>query len=222
LMSLGIEGPYILVPHSASGLEAVYWAGKYPDEVEAIIGLDPAVPKQYDCMPGTHITEMEPQDAEEAVEAMKMNDLLQYRIGLIRLTMDPDSLLAALRSDALAEEEKEQYRALFYTKFCEGSGSTMMRETICTEHSLQVLLELYNSPAPDVPSLFFVSSDEAMLARPYGSLSAWYKIHEDYLAHVTDGKIVYMDCGHYIHAEEPETVSAEMTAFIESLPRRKE
>ena len=35
-----IQGPYVLCPHSLSGLEALYWAQKYPDEVEAIVGLD--------------------------------------------------------------------------------------------------------------------------------------------------------------------------------------
>ena len=50
LAALSIEGPYILVPHSASGLEAVYWANHYPEEIEAIIGLDPAVPEQYDLL----------------------------------------------------------------------------------------------------------------------------------------------------------------------------
>ena len=35
----GESGPYILFPHSMSGLEAVYWAQQYPDEVTAIIGL---------------------------------------------------------------------------------------------------------------------------------------------------------------------------------------
>ena len=43
-----IEAPYILVPHSASGLEAIYWAQKYPNEVKAIIGLDSAIPAIYD------------------------------------------------------------------------------------------------------------------------------------------------------------------------------
>ena len=33
-----------------SGLEALYWAQKYPDEVSAIIGLDMAVPEYYDSM----------------------------------------------------------------------------------------------------------------------------------------------------------------------------
>ena len=46
----GIEGPYILVPHSLSGLEALYWAQKYPCEVKAIIGLDPRTPA-YEKLP---------------------------------------------------------------------------------------------------------------------------------------------------------------------------
>ena len=45
-----IQGPYVLCPHSLSGLEALYWAQKYPDEVEAIVGLDMAVPAYYDEM----------------------------------------------------------------------------------------------------------------------------------------------------------------------------
>ena len=44
----GIEPPYVLCPHSMSGLEALYWAQKYPEEVEAIVGLDMAVPDYYD------------------------------------------------------------------------------------------------------------------------------------------------------------------------------
>jgi len=43
-----VKAPYILVPHSLSGLEAIYWAGKYPSEVKAIIGLDPAIPEYYE------------------------------------------------------------------------------------------------------------------------------------------------------------------------------
>ncbi len=32
LTQAGEEGPYILYPHSMSGIEALYWAQKYPDE----------------------------------------------------------------------------------------------------------------------------------------------------------------------------------------------
>ncbi|WP_226582204.1 alpha/beta fold hydrolase [Halobacillus litoralis] len=47
LAEAGLQGPFILVPHSASGLEALYWAQNYPEEVRAVIGLDIAVPASY-------------------------------------------------------------------------------------------------------------------------------------------------------------------------------
>ena len=40
LEKAGIKAPYVLCPHSLSGYEATLWAQKYPDEVEAIVGLD--------------------------------------------------------------------------------------------------------------------------------------------------------------------------------------
>ena len=50
LNKAGIDGPYVLCPHSMSGIEALYWAQEYPDEIEAIIGLDMAVPEYYENM----------------------------------------------------------------------------------------------------------------------------------------------------------------------------
>ena len=40
LEALGEAGPYILAPHSMSGLEAIRWKQKYPDDVSAIVGID--------------------------------------------------------------------------------------------------------------------------------------------------------------------------------------
>ncbi len=40
LKELNIEPPYILMPHSMSGLYSLYYAGKYPSEVSGIIGID--------------------------------------------------------------------------------------------------------------------------------------------------------------------------------------
>ena len=47
LEKAGEKGPFILLPHSLSGLEAIRWKQKYPEEIKAIIGLDMAVPAQY-------------------------------------------------------------------------------------------------------------------------------------------------------------------------------
>jgi len=47
LSSAGVSAPYVLMPHSMSALEAIYWADTYPEEIEKIIGLDMAVPGNY-------------------------------------------------------------------------------------------------------------------------------------------------------------------------------
>jgi pimeloyl-ACP methyl ester carboxylesterase len=46
LKESGVYPPYTLVPHSISGFYALYYANKYPDEVEAVVGLDTGVPDQ--------------------------------------------------------------------------------------------------------------------------------------------------------------------------------
>lgn len=40
LKNAGIEGPYILMPHSIGGAYATYWECQYPEEIEAIVFLD--------------------------------------------------------------------------------------------------------------------------------------------------------------------------------------
>lgn len=40
LKNAGIEGPYILMPHSLSGIYGTYWESTYPDEVSGVIFLD--------------------------------------------------------------------------------------------------------------------------------------------------------------------------------------
>ncbi|MBO4523273.1 alpha/beta hydrolase [Ruminococcus sp.] len=40
LKNAGVEAPYILMPHSLSGIYATYWENTYPDEVSGVIFLD--------------------------------------------------------------------------------------------------------------------------------------------------------------------------------------
>lgn len=40
LKEIGIDGPYVLLPHSIGGIYATYWECAYPDEIEKIVFLD--------------------------------------------------------------------------------------------------------------------------------------------------------------------------------------
>lgn len=46
LRKLNIKPPYILMPHSMSGLYCVYYSKFYPEEVSAIVGIDMSLPQK--------------------------------------------------------------------------------------------------------------------------------------------------------------------------------
>ena len=50
LAACGRPVPVVLAAHSMGFLEALHWASKYPEEVSALVGLDPAVPEVYQLM----------------------------------------------------------------------------------------------------------------------------------------------------------------------------
>lgn len=107
---LGIAGPYILVPHSASGIESLLWAGKYPDEVETIVGLDMSIPAYYH----------EVYDLDQ-MEILRNSNLLfseiqfamMKELGLARF-YDLNEVLDAFRTGNLSESDKAVYRAVAY------------------------------------------------------------------------------------------------------------
>lgn len=144
LQKAGIEAPYILCPHSMSGIEAILWAQKYPNEVEALIGLDMSTPKAY--------TEEELADDGKAMVAFYT---LLRESGLGRLVLTDDSV-----SDNLDQHEKDIYKAIAYTKFANKNASNAITFTECKNGKVYVAGSCnykYN-PTITVPEGYIVKS----------------------------------------------------------------
>lgn len=97
LSKAGIEGPYVLLPHSMSGLEAMYWAQNFPHEVGGIIGLDMAVPYSFEAF-----------DFGKADQMVAWGGLFA-RLGLLRIPG-----LYSLNEASLDKAEARQQRLLMY------------------------------------------------------------------------------------------------------------
>ncbi|WP_349670765.1 alpha/beta hydrolase [Lacrimispora sp.] len=95
LQNAGEYGPYILVPHSMGGLEAVYWAQNYPDEVQGLIGLDMAVPEVYEKM-----------DINRSLRTMKILKIVCF-LGIQRIPR-----VYPLNTEELDAVEKKQQKLL--------------------------------------------------------------------------------------------------------------
>ena len=93
LQALKEAGPYILAPHSMSGLEAIRWKQTHPDEVSAIIGIDMATPLSFSVW--------KEEDIQKTVRLMRI--LRKLKLA---------SVLTSVSDLSLTEEEFKQHKLL--------------------------------------------------------------------------------------------------------------
>lgn len=189
LAEADIQGPYVLCPHSMSGIEALYWAGQYPEEVEAIIGLDMAVPAAY-------------EDYQINMPMLKISQFAA-RIGITRI-LPGISESDAIKHGTLTEAEKEIYRAIFYEKT---ATTTMLNEVEWIKENAKLV---QNNEVPQVPMLLFVSNG---IGTGWNE-NEWREYQKSYLENVENGKIINLDCPHYVHDYEYDKISEEIRAFL--------
>ena len=190
LAKTGIQGPYVLCPHSMSGLEALYWAQQYPEEVEAIIGLDMAVTEAY-------------EDYKINMPMLKISQFAA-RAGITRI-LPGASESDAIKHGTLSEAEKEIYRAVFYEKT---ATTTMLNEVEAVKDNAEIVKQ---GGVPQVPMLLFVSNGSGT----GWDEEAWRGYQESFVDKVENGKLINLDCPHYVHDYEYERISEEIEVFFE-------
>ena len=186
----GINGPYVLCPHSMSGIEALYWAQQYPDEVEAIIGLDMAVPEYYDKM-------------KISIPMMKLG---QYAAALgVTRWISGISESGAIKYGTLTDNEKEIYRAVFYNRT---ATITMINEAKEIKESASVV-KAYG--VPQVPMLLFISNGSGGTGFDE---KTWRSIPKEYISKSDSAIYIELDCPHYVHDYMYEEISSEIKNFF--------
>ena len=194
LEKLGIEGPYVLCPHSMSGIEALMWAQQYPEEVEAIVGLDMAVPEAYDVISGNDgLFDL----------AFKVN-AAGRAAGLFRLMSD-DMLV---NRGELTDEEVKTYRRIIYLRAC---NDNMLSEGKTVNEASE---RVKNSHKPEVPMLLFVSDGSGGTGL---DTETWRGIAMSYAEGMDNIQVTELDCGHYVHDFEYERISGDVKAFLRGL-----
>ena len=189
LQKAGVEAPYILCPHSMSGIEAILWAQKYPDEVEAIVGLDMSTPKSF--------TEEELADGGKT-----MSNLYTFlrESGLGRLVLTDSTF-----PDHYDQHEREIYKALTFRKF----ANKNVEDEIT--HLADAIEEINSADKPDIPTLMFLSDGKETGGQ------MWIDAMHDYADGLTDAQVIELDCGHMVTTEKPDEIAEAIREFIEGL-----
>lgn len=192
LLKAGVESPYILFPHSMSGIEALKWAQDYPDEVQAIVGLDMAVPAAY-------------EDFDINMALVRLG-AFAANTGLTRwITNLSES--DAIKYGTLTDEEKELYKAIFYRRT---STQNMINEIKNIKANAQ---KVKQAGIPQVPILLFLSNGQ----ETGFDEKTWIHIQKKFSSKNDFTTLIELDSSHYIHDIDYERIAEESEAFIEKL-----
>jgi len=166
-----------------SGLEAIRWKQKYPNEVIAIISLDMAVPAVYLAWSRKQVN--------QRIRFMKRMRILN-NYGML--------FWYPLNERGLSENEIKHQRLL--------RRRNAMNP--CYQNEAKALLKnaklVHTAETIVCPILMFVSDGK--------QVSAGWIEHEREFAEQTNARIIYLNCGHYIHYYESERISREIRAFV--------
>lgn len=189
LFLAGHQPPYVLIPHSMSGLEALNWAQLYPNEVKGIIGLDMAVPASYN----------------DFTINMPMIRLAKFAadIGLTRLIPGIQNS-DAIKYGTLSEAEKEQARSIFYRRT---ATRTMINEINAVKQNAKIVGAGKN---PEVPILLFSSNGEETGFAP----DEWIRNHVNFIEQTLQGELVALDVPHYVHNYAYDEIAEYIKQFL--------
>ncbi len=190
LRASGHYPPYVLFPHSMSGLEALHWANRYPEEVVAIVGLDPSVPSVYEVLPP-------PQLLLEFVA-------FSARTGLLRLVPSLCRDAPPVSRGYVSEEDADAYCAILF-------GRTMTPDMLAEISVTQANARLVSSEGiPDVPLYLFVSTGTDV------AVPNWTELLVEY-AEAAGGRYQLLDVTHYVHNLAADTIAAETRVFLQAI-----
>lgn len=192
LLKAEINGPYILMPHSMSGIEALYWVQIYPDEIMAIVGLDMVVPESY-------------ENYNTNIFMIKLSSFVA-NIGITRW-LPGIAESDAIKYGTLTDAEKELYKVIFYRRT---ATKTMLNEVEEIKTNARKVKE---GGLPKIPMLMFSSNGEGT----GWNEGEWRTLQENYIETIEHGELINLDSSHYVHDIEYEKIADETKTFIRKL-----
>lgn len=196
LKNSNIQGPYILMPHSISGIYSMYFANTYPEEVKAIIGIDPTLPEALEYFGETSPT---------------MPKYLSYvaSTGVARLALyiNPGGFLPITNDGTYSEENLEMTKAI---SAWNGYNKNVVNEANEMKNNIDKTVDMEFSS--NMPVLFFTTKEDKVTKDGKNNVT----FYETQLTNSPASKIVTLQGHHYLHWTGYKEMSKEVNEFTKA------
>lgn len=197
LKELKIDPPYVLMPHSFSGIYSLYYATKYPDEISAIIGLDDSKPNQMknNNTPNKH-------KYDNIKSFLGLYRIIDYFNKNYMEDMFFKGIDKSLYNDDLLD--------LMHKDFVWHYNSTpnINEENMTYKNASELFDVKYPEKLPVLSILCSKNAEKESLG--------WVKLHQDVISNPSIQKIEILKGRHYIHYSQAEAISKLTENFLKS------
>ena len=181
-----VSGPYIILSHSMASLETLLWQEKYPSEIQAVIGLDWALPESY-----AHL-KMHSQILRMA--------RLGSQLGLLRYI--PSRLYVP--NENLSSRDRRLYQRIAYRQIL---SQAMLNESLSVKGNAKKVDAKINS---QIPTLLLVSNGEGTSF----SKEEWRNYAARFAKDQKNIELTFYDAPHYLYHYQTKEVVAKIEDFI--------
>ncbi len=190
LAALDLSLPVVLAGHSMGFLEALYWTQRYPGEVAALIGVDPATPGCYQDFPLDRAVSQLRALSQKPLAQKLAADLYCRRL---------------FRRQRIPREKRADLEAMALRSV---SGTVWLAEAEALEGNLSAIAAL---PRPrTVPTLFFLSNGRGTSM----SGAQWRQHGLDFLKGMAYGDHLLLDLPHNLYQLAPDLIAEKITVWL--------
>ncbi|WP_231496610.1 alpha/beta fold hydrolase [Rhodococcus sp. UNC363MFTsu5.1] len=199
LRELGLDGPYVLMPHSISGLYAMWWATHHPDEVAAVVGLDDerytsGLAQDSPAWPGW-------MSAVTAVGGIRDLIALDKSTDYLGLVADYRQSLGA------AAEYTPNQQDLYLRAYSWVLNPTMLDEAAREAENVRAAEGAVFPPT--LPALSILASS-SLTADP-----EWESSHRAAISNPSIQQVMVMDGHHYLFHAHAAAIAAQTERFLD-------
>ncbi|MDN7240613.1 alpha/beta hydrolase [Planococcus sp. N028] len=196
LKKSNVQGPYILMPHSISGIYSVYFADNYPEEVKAIVGIDPTLPQAMEYFGET------PPTMPSYFSAIAPSG-----IARLALTVSPGSFLPLAEDGTYSEENLKMTTAISSWR---GYNTNVIDETNEIKNNINKTRDI------KLPSTMPVIIFTPEIDKPTDDGKSKKTFYETQLTDSPFSKVVILRGHHYLHWTRATDITKEVEEFIKS------
>lgn len=194
LKEANISGPYILMPHSISGIYSMYYANEYPEEVKAIVGIDPTLPQSFDYF-------------GEPTPSTSVFMKLVAPTGISRMlsSIFAADLMPIADEGTYTDEEFKMIKAITSWKL---SNKNIVDESNAIQSSVNKTKDM--SFPTNIPVLIFAAKNDEEPVDGKTNMT----FYEEQLSINDSNKLVELEGHHYLHWTHSKEMTDTINHFI--------